>query len=845
MTEPSRKPEFDPRDEPNYWDPGVNKDGGDIDAKPKESIPQTEDEDLEARERAETKYDDKPSSIDLSEREAGNEERNSYLKPPTNSKLNVKKRWKKFAIGGGLFGLFGTAFYLLFILLPTLKIPHILANLDKRFLTYASNAVAERADTILSRYMTRYVFPSVTACGTVISKDCNPDYDPGRGIVSNLYRNWHNARFEQKLFVDHGIRVEREGANTNRFTIITSSGSAINNIDPDNFDLGELRRDVGSRQVVRTLSQAFENETFYKRIMLRHNLRELARDKWNVRWCLFACETRDDLDDRRTTSLTKLKLRITERMLSPFSDRLALYLSCTITNCSNDDYFRERSRLVNRVVEELGEEGFEAIVNDVGDRTFRQFVVEKIFTKIFGSTVGKVAAAGVPVVGLIYMVDAADQIDRFLYTGGLSKFLADSNASQYAEFYLTMRSHIDEAQDGQLTLEEVGAINQLYEGMEASKVYQRDLGSGFTATTSPFTQQAYAQEEYVCAGGQPVPDDELVCPERRVDTGSALDRWRQEGVAATITNVTLGQYRCGPLLQFFCLPGSTADTIWFLDAGIHFIFSTFETAIGFLANLALDILRVVPGIDEFIEWVQSYAETFLKFLLELVFPFLDVGTGPGRQVFDDTYAGGDVVGNAFAQGFEDPETGELLGLGGRRLTDAEVEANLVAARESELEDFKNQSFFTRLFSPQESNSMVSRLAFSLPLPAQPTPQSITGTLMALLNPTYSTSTSLAIALSDPVHAQFQYQGDPFGIDQYGYAINDPMLDIDPEELTIESCSEGGQYYDAWKEGIEGDEDDEPLEGGQLIHSVANPCMLEEAIVNMFGSWFTDLNDGGI
>jgi hypothetical protein len=865
---------FDPRDNNDYWSPNrseknkITDDDLSHDEKPQIQNDIQSENQSKNLDDLESNPDDDGNGISGGDSELSNDEISQsdkiaagYYQTDEKTKEKRKKfSRKRIAIGAGIAGLVGGGLVSIFLILMPLKIQHLFSNVEQRFYGLATNAIEARAETILSRYMTKYTFKSLSnlTCGTMISKDCNMAYDPGKGYVSNLYQNWHNVRIEEKLFKNHGIEIKYNTNGNGRFTIITRNGLTLDGIDGDNFDLSSLRRQsVGANNVVREINRALEGETFWKKLMLRRGVRNLAKNKYNIKWCLFACDTRDNIRETRISAVKRLKLKIAERTLSPFSDRLALYMTCTITNCGSEDFLRDRSRLTNRIIEEFGEEYIEQVAKTVGNKTFKQVIIEKVFTKIFSEASGKLAAGAVPLVGIFYMVDTANEIDQLIYNGTISKFLADNAASQYAEYYLAMRSHVDEGADSQLTLEEVGAQSELFNGMEDSLVFQRELGtsSPVVATPSIFTQPAFAQEapeEYLCANDEPVPSGELVCPERKVSQLSAADRWRQSETANTLWDLSLGFYNCGAwniIPGVDCEHGNAADDLWPLDPALHWVFQTFEGILSGLVNVTFGIISAIPGIgdvlEQAIDWGKDKVAELFQYVMGLIIPDLHAGTGPGREVFDDLYAGADVVGNEFSKGFEVPDTGELVGLGGKKLSEVEVQENLQTVYERDLSDFQSQNLFARLFSTDSSYSVVSKAAVDL----TPNNMSISGVfnyLANLFNPIKTTSYVAAGVLGNDVYAQsYQYLGDPFGIDQYGYTIDDENLNIDPEELTLESCSPGGVFYDAWYEGIKGDEDDELLPDGQIIHNVSNPCMLEQVTTNILDSWFTDEDDGGV
>lgn len=821
-----------------------NRDEEETDLREREEAPDNDDAELDSSSNESFPEEDQNSDSDFYTPD-GKQRR-------TASRFNLKQHWKKYALGVVLTGALGGTGVFLFIFLPSLKVPNFINNLEQRFMGVATNAVEARAEHLLSRYMRNYVFPSVKKCSTVISINCNHDYDSSRGIVSNLYNNWHNARIEQKLFVNHGIQIEYRQGTPDGYTIITRGGNRVDVVG-SSFELSDLSRqdNLSAGDVRKELKRILENETRWNRLLYRRSVRKLARAKWNIRWCLIACDTRDSARETRLSALHRLKTGMIERTVSPFSDRLGLYLNCAVTDCSSEKFLNDRSQMLNNAIEELGEDEVRRIIDefDGGNRRLSQVVVDKILSKVFGTTAGRVGASAVPLVGWLYAVDAVDQIDRKLYEGVISEYLADSNASQYAEFYLTFRAHYDEGVSGRLTLDEIGAQSQLFDGVEGSQVYQQEFGARDNPIAKLFGSPVYAQEEYVCGDGEPIPLGNMVCEERKVGRQSGYDSWRKTDTANFIINNLLGSYRCGPLGianladPDFCTPGSLADR-WPVDTILHGIFGVFNSVLDAVAGAIISAAEVIPGASQVFGLFMEQVGKLVQLLIEMVFPYLNLGNGPGRQVFDDLYAGVDVVGNDFAKGMVDPATGEQLGIGGALLTDQEVEDNIAVLENKQREDFKSKGLLARLFSPNLEKSALTQLAMSVPRVNNFNEGA--RNLLALINP-FNTMPALASGIANTAYAQEtrHYLGDPFGIDQYGYAIDDENLYVDPEELTEESCNPGGEYFERWKDGIIGDDNGEVTESGQVQYTVSNPCLLEWTTTNILGCWFTDDDDCGV
>ena len=112
--------------------------------------------------------------------------------------------------------------------------------------------------------------------------------------------------------------------------------------------------------------------------------------------------------------------------------------------------------------------------------TVPQFLVEKLLIKMgMEQGAARAAVGAVPVAGQVYLllsfVDALEQTKQYINNNDLSKMAADITSAQYLEYYSTMRKANDEMKAGVLSIDEVGALNDQFNGpqsAEKSLVYQ-------------------------------------------------------------------------------------------------------------------------------------------------------------------------------------------------------------------------------------------------------------------------------------------------------------------------------------------------------------------------------------
>ena len=181
--------------------------------------------------------------------------------------------------------------------------------------------------------------------------------------------------------------------------------------------------------------------------------------------------------------------------------------------------------------------------------------------------------------------------------------------------------------------------------------------------------------------------------------------------------------------------------------------------------------------------------------------------------------GADVAGNDFCH----------YGLGCQEVSDKEAAAIRQEQRAEELNDFKSQSMFARMFDTSSSYSLVSRLAMAVPGSSMTSiSQSVASTLA---NPTSLLSglrggSSVSAAASDE---------DPMGITQYAYPRDTDKIFTDDPQATWDrlKCDDPATLSEWGKKSTTNPDT------GMEEHSEANPCQLIQASVGMACGIYSD------
>jgi len=172
-------------------------------------------------------------------------------------------------------------------------------------------------------------------------------------------------------------------------------------------------------------------------------------------------------------------------------------------------------------------------------------------------------------------------------------------------------------------------------------------------------------------------------------------------------------------------------------------------------------------------------------------------------------------------------------------------ADLINDQESESQvAFASKSVFHRMFDTADTHSLVSKVALSLP---SNTTTAMQGSFAALIKNPFSQLIHGFSSFFARPRTFAAAQDDPFGIAQFGYALDDPMLQMNPDILTDAYCQ---NLNNLW---VDHDVKIDPSSGAILsstplptdgdpvygidVHHTTNPCMLEQTTTGSAGAIF--------
>ncbi len=758
-------------------------------------------------------------------------------------------------IGGGIGGLILAAFM---AFLP-LKINHIMENLQSRFFASSESAVQTRAERLLDKYLRDKVIPNLgkgtcsRSSGT-IDKNCIANLE-GDSPAARLFRGWRDARLENKLSEKYGIEITRDGFSGGASDYKIKVNDKVSNLDVEGWrkdpNQGMWKAAGGRNDVRIKVRESFKEETLWKRVMYRFKVGRLLEEKYGIRRCVFACKSKDRIDDWKDKKKGAFRLVINRRVIIPYTQHLGFVLECIIDpacdsdkaskgEADNDGVRRDKiEKQIREALEKSGKEFTEETVEKIVEKTIKladksltAFIVEEVVAKIAGEAAGSAASKGLPVIGWI---DLAARITAKAKSAGpaLKRWKYEIIGTQMVATYMLYRTTADECKGMHCNVELLGSMtngvgdsagdkDHKNQPAELAPLYGDILGepiqkSSFLDVLSP--QKAYAAEtgstasepKYTCDDKNKPDTGKLICPEESLLTN---------GVIQKISDI----FNQPPL----SLLGQTADA-WNATIGqiLNLINKLIDLGVGAVEAAISKIFPQYADLKKMIEeQIGKIFETIAKWLI----PSPVSADMSGARTFDMLAGGADVAGNNDAH----------YGLGGIRLTDAQV-AEIRADQENQRnEEFQRQPFFARMFSTESPKSLVSQMAMATP--SSVTRTANTGVTGLLANPFTSLSKSFGSLLATKKTFAADAKPDPFGVVQYGFPKNSSALDVDPDTLTDAVCEKMDKDWANGRGEFAGTLI-EDKETGTDVHTKENPCLLnKKAVAAAGGRYTTDVLD---
>jgi hypothetical protein len=740
---------------------------------------------------------------------------------------------------GAIFGVVGTGFVGsiigLFMFSLPLKIVHIVTNLEDRAFAAAEQASEDMADNLLRHYIVQQLVPGMIAnnCTTTrVSRSC-ANTSTSTTIVGVLFNSWRDGKIENKLANNHDIEVRREG---NRFFLYTSGSGRTdlgeyNSSNTRNFE-NKAFRELSRTEIRQEIRRGFEAESFSKRIMYRYSVGGLLERKYGIRRCITACVTRDKISDKIDVKKVAFKSYFVERVVIPRNEALGLSIECAINgyDCANtpdeaDENGERRSQfeqdLQARLAElraTMGQEELDALSERTEDYRNRGMIQVGI-ESLVGETGGKILTKGVPIVGWIDL--GVKAVSGAQAAGpAITKMAYVTNSTTAIAMFQLYRTSADEIKTGEVDATIIGSVSESLGpnpdadqgggGAEKSPVYDELMGGQRIALGG--SGSVYAAEKqvtaYKCDDGK-YPDNGTLCPEETLGNVN--------GQASETAN-RLSAFANSPMFQV-AFPGGQAT----IEGWKRFV-SPIIDGIGVLAGDALDAaLSLVPGYGDLKAKIDEFSESVVKSLATWMIPSPISDNPSGARNYNMAAVGSEVAGNDFTH----------YSLGGKRVSDQDMQNIRNARANTEKKEFNSQSFAQRMFNTDSKYSVVSRIAISMPSNTTGVQQ----TMASIFSNPFGTFASLFGGLFSPtLSAQTSSNTNPAGITPVAYDPKDPVFKEDPDATWQRYDCDNPEVKKKWGEqGVLNPETQ------QIEHDVTNPCaLLRSSISSAGGKYNKDL-----
>ncbi|HET9850417.1 MAG TPA: hypothetical protein VFP35_02220 [Candidatus Saccharimonadales bacterium] len=845
---------------------------------------QTDKEKLSGSENspAESKYKD----------QVGSGYKNTQPKKTIRSRLASRKRRIIFAGISALIAL-GISIAGFFFLLPY-KLNFIMNDLEKHYYSSTQNAMDKEVDSLFSNYLRNKVLPSLRSgktCGTsvlsTINRKCTTIVQ-GSGLVNKLYSSWSQAHMENDLANKYGIEFGYEGGNyymkapglgldDTKYNIdgfAKASGESLDDFiskDPQLTGFGSTKEFKAA--VAAKLDTALQNESRYTQVMFKYKVGRYLEKKFGIKRCIVACDTRRDFSDWKNKKKAATLIRA-QRVLQPNNQLLAFVLGCIGKGgpVTGDCSVLKKEDPSSQPVEDPNGDGCTAncvtggeplspadteieatmgnlaaeygisseedvakaqkIYDDLtGKGGYKKYLVSQVVdnllsgaglsddaSKAVANSAGKLVAGDVPGLGEVLLVGKLNSMA--LAAGAILPAMGYALQTQtMVHEYSIYRTYLDELKTGNVSASMVGSFtDSLGPGnQDPANTDDSEIGGTASAEQTPLYSSLIGDgsgkgsSNYLCDNGKPVPAGQLVCPEEKVDVKTKAD-------ALSIVNrePSFVKQATGVANDLSNWLGELASKVFGI---LH---------LNGLLNRAVSGFLSLTHINGLLDDLGNYLKD------EFLPPAIVGPNTSGGRTFDMIAAGNDVSANDFAHN----------GLGGVALSQQQSIAIANEQMESQAMQNSDQPVLARLFSTNDSNSLLGKIALNMPSGDGDIKTSLSSIFSNPLRKVFSSFAGIfgrrALATSA--------QPDPFDITQYGYPVNDPIFNQDPEKYWSQHCIANAETV-AWNteaanvansnpnglyiaDNLQPSQTGRPSPTGDPMGT--NPCLLIQAAVGSVG-----------
>ncbi|MFT4532602.1 MAG: hypothetical protein ACI9T8_000631 [Candidatus Saccharimonadales bacterium] len=741
-------------------------------------------------------------------------------KKPKKSKRSKSRRKAMMAIGASAaigLSVAGVAY------LPAILMGQITSKIGDAFMDRVNHAVEIRTEKLIGTYVQRVIAPSLTTCGTAISKDCDA-FRRGQGPISRLYTSWRDNGIETKLLDKHGLD----------FKLSTNGNGRVNVFKTNTNGVRGLVGEYGSNSVGREVSKLIKADVNSAGVLERKHIRSLIATKYrSAKWCFFACKKKDQLGDIKLSAKKRLQLKLINRVANPISSKLGTLMACTLSGCSDTDLKNSTDTLARELANTVDADYITEAVEKLdarGNPRLGQFLVQELLEKMMKSMGVQAGArtaivSSIPIAGQIYLgiviMDLVDRFDQKIKDRAFSNYLYESvNAPAAVEFATNVNVLSEEAHTGNMSLEESGAVFSTFNRYNQSRLNSamvNDQVGGFEAC-----------EDTTLSGTT----DPVVCPEKNLRPTLAIEEIRNDPFIDQVFTLANVYGRCaGGEVRGRCIGVRPRTIIRPVLDGINWAAGE---VIGFVFDGIQRTVDLATGgwMTSTLDWVTMHATNIMTAIAKKIFPVAINAVAEHGEAVVQYAAGTDVIASQFAEGVVN-EDGTEIGLGGKALSPEEQVSLDFAIADRRAEEISTQSTFARYFDASDPQSLLATSLGSLAsvLPVSGQTLSISASFGG-----FASNVMSNFGFSNRASADLpEDRSELFGVTQFGIPAGDPALTVDPESLTPEVCAD---YASARENSKQVD----PATGRE-VYTLTNPCQLDETLVDTLTKVF-DLDEEG-
>ena len=767
-----------------------------------------------------------------------------------------KNKPRAFLIGGVATGGIAGISVALFLTLLPLKVLHIVQNLENRYFATSSNAVQKETDSIMSSYFRSHVFGGLSSCQATIDITCKNGTITGKDKFAQGFRALAGQdengvpRFEpieHQIAREKGLQIKLDtSGGTRRFymsqtgvttgkgldiTDLTKEGETVGNII-DRAPASSFNR-VSTKQFKQTLYTAYQDETYWKRVMIHVKVQRLLTTKYGTKWFfpdrptpiknaknsfkIFAAErfynTQTSLrgiavicliDDSDSCDIVKNAVA-QEHVVA--TDGSGCQKGCDTNGAAVSDKEKEMQKAIDdlssrfvRTFDQKELDKLQALYKDMNDKGLKRYFVASVtenFLKFFlGSADAK--AVGGKVGDYLPFVGAANRITSFVDSVNklppkIQKFNYILGSTAMIEMFNMYRTYADQMKHGDVSAAAAGtfadSLGPNYvdpnspEPMggsgqaETTPLYQTLIGGkNYQAPTnntlgSLFSSTAYAATTAANSGGGPKFLSHTCADGNPVPTGKLICPEHNLLQFGAAAGI-VGGVRSNPIWGFLTdIANGWRPFKWLITAIASAFGKLLAPLLGILSTAIQQIFKAL-GINEIIANLVNFAQDHLL-------PFKTSTNQGGGTNFEMAAGGAEGAGYDYCH----THLGCVAG------TDQQIAKVWQEQSAQDQFAYSHQSFFARMFDTTHDQSPMVKLALAMPTNSS---AAVSSTMAKLSNPFKGILGSFGSIFSfGHAQAATAVPASIFGHTPYYYPPNDPVFSADPQKFWLEKCVPGG------------------------------------------------------